>query len=135
MKPQHKTIVIIFSIVLMVIVSALTVAAVVFLQNSKEKQNIDPDPNFVISETSPTDYTELNKAVIENGKIEYFNAGSSSCPPIAEKVEYNSSIDTYTIFVKKYGNQMCTADLRGFSQTIEYEDGTIISSDSIVEII
>lgn len=64
------------------------------------------------------------KAFIKEGKIIYVSRGSSSCPPIIEKVRQVGN-EIY-LTTKNYTGMICTADLRPVMQTIEYNDGTNI---------
>lgn len=105
--------------------------AIAFMKNNS---SFTPSQKFDISEPIPVNFGRQAEAAVINGKIEYINAGSSTCPPIIERVEYNSDDSSYTLYVKQY-NQVCTADLRGIKQFISYGDGTLISGSSTVRII
>lgn len=121
--------------------SALALIAIPFILYFSASNSDDTLPPtmktgaFVISQPLGDNYDAKRNAEIINGRIEYTNAGSGSCPPVIDEVEYDRNSDTYKLYIKKYGNMACTMDLRGVKQIIEYKDGTVISSRSQVEIV
>lgn len=68
--------------------------------------------------------TTNTRAFINEGKIVYVSRGSSSCPPIVEKVKQVGN-EIY-LTTKDYTGMICTADLRPVMQTIEYSNGDAI---------
>lgn len=68
-------------------------------------------------------YGTNTKAWIVSGIIIYTSRGSSSCPPVIEKVKQTGN-EIY-LTTKTYTG-ICTADLNPVVQFIEYNDGTLI---------
>lgn len=77
------------------------------------------------------------KAWLGQNVIVYTSLGSSSCPPIVERVEEKE--DGIHLFTKDYTGMMCTADICPVVQFIEYSDlapiarGTKIFLDGVLQ--
>lgn len=77
------------------------------------------------------------KAWLGQNVIIYTSLGSSSCPPVVERVEEKE--DGIHLFTKDYTGMMCTADICPVVQFIEYSDlapiarGTKIFLDGILQ--
>lgn len=77
------------------------------------------------------------KAWLGQNVIIYTSIGSSSCPPIVERVEENE--DGIHLFTKDYSNSICTSDFMPVVQFIEYSDfssierGTKIFLDGVLQ--
>lgn len=96
----------------------------------KEKFIIYNNPNYNPN-FAPNDYGA--QAFVQDGKIFYSNSGSSTCPPVIQKVKKVRQ-NHYKIFVKQYGKRACTMDMRPVSQIVEKEQGEFSSND-VIEII
>lgn len=77
------------------------------------------------------------KAWLGQNVIIYTSLGSSSCPPVVERVEERE--DGIHLFTKDYTGMMCTADICPVVQFIEYSDlapiarGTKIFLDGVLQ--
>lgn len=77
------------------------------------------------------------KAWLGQNVIIYTSLGSSSCPPVVERVEEKE--DGIHLFTKDYSNSVCTSDLAPVVQFIEYSDlssierGTKIFLDGVLQ--
>lgn len=72
-------------------------------------------------------------ADLEDGRITYHSAGSSSCPPTIERVSIREIDGGENIILhpKTYPpDTMCTMDIRGFTQEIYRADGEDIPEDT-----
>lgn len=65
------------------------------------------------------------KAWLSHNVIIYTSLGSSSCPPVVERVEEKE--DGIHLFTKDYSNSICTMDLMPVVQFIEHSDLTPIA--------
>lgn len=135
MKDLNRYFAIVISATLFII--ALVTGFAYLLANAMNNDSTIDAVNkpLIISEVIPQDWNVERGVAVVNGKIEYSNAGSSSCPPSIEKASYNTETDTYELFPTEYKNVACTADYRGMKQIIEYEDGTAISDTAQVKVI
>ena len=81
-----------------------------------------------------SDPGSLPSTKIVNGKIVYYNGGSSSCPPIVKK-GFLDKDNVATLEIASYSGRMCTADYRMFSQEISRSDGKDIPTETVIKII
>lgn len=68
------------------------------------------------------------KAWIADGVILYTSIGSSTCPPIVERVEEKE--DGIHLFTKSYSGMIGTADMVPVVQHIEHSDSTPIDHET-----
>lgn len=71
---------------------------------------------------------------VQDGVIIYTNSGSSSCPPVIEKVK-KVGRGHYEIYVQQYGKRACTMDMRPVSQIVKKASGKDFKQSDIVEIV
>lgn len=88
------------------------------------KENIEKKFKIVRDDSLEHRFGHNTKAFVENGVIIYTSAGSSSCPPIVEKVEQIGN-EIY-LTTKDYSRSICTQDISPIVQIIKYADGTRI---------
>lgn len=60
---------------------------------------------------------------VREGVLHYHNAGSSSCPPVVERVE-EESLDSYLLHIATYPNVACTMDYMPVHQAITHDDSS-----------
>lgn len=89
------------------------------------------ETEFIISEGMNNDIQSGQSTIVNNGKITYTNAGSSTCPPIIDKVSKTGD-NEYTLTVKRYSKVKCTFDLSPIQQIIERSDGKPIPDESSI---
>lgn len=125
---------------LLVLVGYLGVMSYAFndVSSSGEESTEDKTIPLVIETSSDRgnpskSLDDLRKRVnVEDGVINYWATGSSSCPPTIEKAEIRDFDGQEVVILYPIiypAGTMCTMDMVGFSQEIYREDGEEIDSD------
>ena len=76
----------------------------------------------------------VTSARVQDGIIIYTNSGSSSCPPVIEKVK-KAGKGHYKIYVQQYGKRACTMDMMPVSQIVKKASGKDFNQSDTVEIV
>lgn len=85
-------------------------------------ENVEKHFRIIRDDSLVHHWGHSTKAFVEDGVIVYTSAGSSSCPPIVEKVEQISNEVHLT--TKDYSRSICTRDIKPVAQIIKYTDST-----------
>lgn len=73
------------------------------------------------------------EAKVEDDKIVFTTAGSSSCPPTVERAYYDDP-ETVVLQIADYRGYVCTMDMRPYKQHIYRADGANFAEGTVVRV-